>query len=74
MFTSFILYKASENVNFLSYKALPIITPSTPFENSFANFEISFKEETPPEAITGCGIDLAKLTVWSRLTPLNCHP
>jgi len=50
-------------VNFLSYKARPTITPWTPFENSLANFEISFSEETPPEAITECGIDLAKLTV-----------
>ena len=47
------------------------MTPCTPFENSLANLEISFNDETPPEAITGCGIDLAKFTVCSRLTPFK---
>ena len=50
-------------MNFLSYNALPTITPFIPFENSSLNLEISFNEETPPEAITECGIDFAKLTV-----------
>ena len=47
------------------------MTPSTPFENSLANLEMSFNDETPPEAITECGIDLAKLTVCSKLTPFK---
>ena len=72
-FCSFNFCKASENVNFLSYNALPIITPSTPFENSLLNLEISFNEETPPEAITECGIDFANLTVFLSLHLLNYH-
>ena len=32
---------------------------------------ISFNEETPPEAITECEIDFAKLTVLLILTPFK---
>ena len=71
MFASFIFCNASENLNLLSYNARPTITPWTPFENSLANLEMSFNEETPPEAITECGIDFAKLTVCSKLTPFK---
>ena len=40
-----------------------------PLENFLLISKISFKEDTPPDAITGVLMDLAKVKVCSKLTP-----